>query len=242
MRTARTLPLKTRTTAEPEPDLVSTLVTHRALRRDTRRLDVCLKQFAGSGPSPAPTDAVCRYAAALLVQVRARLESEAEVLWPVIAATAGAAVDLAPLADDHKAIEAAIREASRVLTSWRTVRSAVGAFDALNGLCLAVAILREMLDAHLDDEEEQVLPAMRRYLTAEACLWCDKRIWRKTRLRERTFAVPWLARYAHPDELRQLLVPGGPPAWVLLAVTRPGYARLEQQAFGLAIPEGEGQR
>ena len=63
--------------------------------------------------------AIGRYTAALLAEIRAHQESEDDVLWPVIAATAGQAVDLAPLTDDHRAIEAAVRRVSQALASFR---------------------------------------------------------------------------------------------------------------------------
>ena len=50
------------------------------------------------------------------------------------------------------------------------------------------------------------------------------------------FTVPWRARYAQPDELSRRLATGGRPARILLAATRPGYARLERRAFAASRP------
>lgn len=77
---------------------------------------------------------------------------------------------------------------------------------------------------------------MRRYLPAEAYRWCEKQIQRKASRRGLRFTVPWLARYARPDELSRRLATGGWPARSLLAATRPGYARLERRAFGASRP------
>jgi hypothetical protein len=88
-----------------------------------------------------------------------------------------------------------------------------------------------MLDEHIADEEEQILPVMRRYLPAEAYRWCEKKIQRKTSLRGLRFTMPWLARYAQPDELSRPVTGSGRRARILLAATRPGYARLERRAF-----------
>lgn len=205
-------------------------VAHRAIREDMRRLDECLSD-ADEGLTPARAGAIRRYAGALLVRIRGHHEGEEEILWPVIAGTAGQSVDLAPLTDDHRAIEAAAAQASQALTA---LSAGAGTFGELR---VPVGMLREVLDEHITDEEAQIVPAMRRYLTAEACLWCDRQIWRKAPVRERMFTVPWLARYAKPEELRRLLAPSGWPTWLLLAASRPGYARLERQAFGLGNPE-----
>jgi hypothetical protein len=93
----RPFPLRVKTAAEPEPDLTSMVVVHRAIRQDLRRLAACLAEIAGRGSSPSQARAIGRYTAALLAEIRAHHENEDEVLWPVIAATAGQAVDLAPL-------------------------------------------------------------------------------------------------------------------------------------------------
>src|SRR5262249_8369004 len=80
--------------------------------------------------------------------------------------------------------------------------------------------------------EQQILPAMRRYLPAEAYRWCEKQTQRNSSLAGLRFTAPWLARYAQPDELSRLLAAGGWPVRILLAAARPVYARLERRAFG----------
>jgi iron-sulfur cluster repair protein YtfE (RIC family) len=202
------------------------LVVHRAIREDLRRLAACLAEIAGRGVPPSQARAIGRYTAALLAEIRAHHENEDEVLWPVIVATAGQAVDLAPLTDDHRAIEAAAGRASQALASFRAQPGTHAELHA------SVTDLRDMLDEHIADEEKQILPAMRRYLPAEAYRWCETQIQRKAPLAGIRFTAPWLARYAQPDELTRRLATNGWPARILLAVTRPGYARLERRAFG----------
>ena len=144
----------------------------------------------------------------------------------VLAATAGQAVDLAPLTDDHQAIRAAADRASQALASFR------GAPGTLAELHASVSQLRDLLDEHIADEEQQILAAMRRYLPADAYRWCEQQTRRKAALLGLRFTAPWLARHAQPDELNRLLAAGGWPARIVLAATRPRYARLERQAFG----------
>jgi hypothetical protein len=202
-------------------------VVHRAMRRDLGRLAACLGQVADRGAEPAQACAVCRYTEALLAAVRAHHENEDDLIWPVIAATAGQAVDLTPLADDHQAIEAAVGRASDALACFR----------ADPGLCAelhaSVSELRDMVDEHIADKERQIVPAMLRYLSAEACRWCEKEIQRKASRPGQWFSAPWLARYAQPDELSRLLAGRGWPGRIQLAAARPGYARLERRAFGI---------
>ena len=120
----------------------------------------------------------------------------------MIAATAGQAVDLAPLTDDHQAIGAAAGRVSQALAPFVGEPSPFAV-----KLYTSVSELRDMLDEHITDEEEQILPVMRRYLPAETYRWCEKQIQRKASLRGLRFTAPWLARYARPDELSRL-----PPA------------------------------
>jgi iron-sulfur cluster repair protein YtfE (RIC family) len=225
--TAAPFALRTRTAGEPEPDLTSIVVVHRAMRQDLRRLAACLGQIAARGVPPARSRAVCRYTTALLAEIRAHHQGEDDVVWPVIAATAGPAVDLTPLTDDHQAIEAAAGRASQALAAFTGEPSPSAA-----KLHASVSELRDMLDEHIADEEGQIFPVMRRYLPAEAYQWCENQIRGKASLRGLRFTAPWLARHAQPDELSRLLTTGGHRVRILQAVGRPGYARLERQAFG----------
>jgi iron-sulfur cluster repair protein YtfE (RIC family) len=216
---------RTRTAQEPEPDLTSIVVIHRAIRHDLRRLAACLAEIPDRGAPSSQAHAIRRYAAALFAEICQHLDNEDGILWPVIAATAGQAVDLTPLTDDHQAIEAAFGRAFQALASFRTNPEPPGDLHA------SVTELRDMLDDHITDEEQQILPAMRRYLPAEAYRSCEKQIQRKTPLAGIWFTAPWLARHAHPDELSRPLAACGWPGRILLAAARPGYARLERQAF-----------
>ena len=128
-------------------------------------------------------------------------------------------MDLAPLADDRQAIDAAAGLARQALAP-------------LAGLRLPVRGLAGLLEAHLTDAEQQVFPALRRYLPAGAYRWGERRIWQNASAADRRFAAPWLAGYARAGELPRLPAGGGWRARILLAAARPGYARLERQAFG----------
>ena len=171
-------------------------MTHRAIRQDLGRLASCLSEDGGRSTRRAA--ALWRYTTALLAQVRAHNEGELDILWPVAAAAAGQAVDIAPLTDDRRMVAAALAQASRALDA---VRAGHG---ALADLQTSLRRLRELLDEHIDDEEQQMFPAIRRYLRADAYRWCEKQMQRHTPLPARRFAAPWLNRHAQPDELSRL--------------------------------------
>jgi iron-sulfur cluster repair protein YtfE (RIC family) len=217
--------LRTRTTREPEPDLTSIVVVHRAIGQDLVQLATCLGEVAAQDWPPSRVRAIRRYTTALLAEILAHQHSEDDIIWPVIAATAGQAVDLTPLTDDHQAIHAA---AGRVTQAVACFRAEPGTSARLRA---SVSELRDMLEEHIADEEEQIFPAMRRYVPAGAYRWCQRQIQRQAPWPGRRFTAPWLARYAQPDELSRLSAAAGRPARIL-AANRPGYARLECRAFG----------
>ena len=171
-------------------------MTHRAIRQDLRRLASCLGEDGGRSPRRAA--ALWRYATALLAQVRVHDEGEVDILWPVAAAAAGQAVDIAPLTDDRLAVTAALAQAGQALGAVRAGNGAPA------GLQAALRLLYDLLDEHIADEEQQMFPVIRRYLRADAYRWCEKQMQRHAPLPDRRFAPPWLARHAQPGELTRL--------------------------------------
>jgi hemerythrin-like domain-containing protein len=226
METAPRLMLRTRKPGEPESDLTSTVVIHRAILADLGRLAAQCDEVTARELPPAKSRATCRYAAALLDEVRAHCSDEESILWPLIAATAGPAVDLTLLTDDHPAIAAAAAQARRAL--------AVTEAEAGAGMLASVAALARqlqwLLDEHFADEQDQIFPAARRYLPVAAYRWYEKQVRRAPGRPGLWFTAPWLAHHAQPGELSRLAVARGWRAWPL-----PGaglaYAWLDRRAF-----------
>jgi Hemerythrin HHE cation binding domain len=223
MPAASRFALRPRSAHEPAPDLTRLVVTHRAICQDLGRLVASLGE--GGGRRSRRAAALWRYTAALLAQVRLHNEGEVDILWPVAAAAAGQAVHVAPLADDRHTVAAALSRAGQALAAVRTGSGSPA------DLRTSLRQLRELLDEHIADEEQQMFPAIRRYLRADAYRWCDRQMQRHAPLPVRRFAAPWLARHARQDELRPLRAASGWPDRILLACSGAGYARLERHAF-----------
>jgi Hemerythrin HHE cation binding domain len=225
------LMLTARSADEPEPDLTLTVVIHRAIRADLARLAGVLDVTCERGLEPGRARDFCRYTAAVLAAVRAHDDNEGAIVWPLVAATARQAVDLNPLTDDHEAIAAASDRAGHALAAFAAEP------DARTAVVLRASVreLRDLLDEHIADEEAQLYPVMRRYLSAAAYRWCGKQIMRKGRLPGLRFTLPWLARHADDGERRQLLAAGGWRSRIVLAASRRGYGRLERRAFGVRL-------
>jgi len=225
---AMSLPvLAARKAGDPEPDLTPLLVRHRAIRADVARLAALLAGLGDQRPRPGQARALCGYTSAVVAALRRHERDEDEIIWPLIAATARQAVDLAPFSDDHKAIDALSGQVTRLLPGLPA--GPAGCAATVGALASELALL---LDEHIAEEEAQLLPAMRRYLPAEACRWCERRIARRTPVADLRFSVPWLVRHARGDETRRLLAAGGWRFRVVLAVSRQRYDRLERGTFG----------
>lgn len=247
MRSTEPPVLTARTPGEPEPDLTSLVLTHRAIKQDLGRLAATVAELAQSGSAPGREHAIRQYAADLLAQIRAHHRGEDEIVWPALAAAAGQAVDLAPLTDDHEAIEAALVRAGHALGQpgqpGRSGRPGQPGQSGRPGepgesplaageLRQALGALRDMLDEHIADEERDVLPVMRRYLRAQTGVWCQRQACRVAAPGALRFRMPWLARHSHADEMSRVLAALGWRARITLVAGRPGYARLEHRAFG----------
>lgn len=202
---------------EPEPDLTSMLVIHRAMLADLGRLAAVL-----NGPATligTRAKAVRSYAASLLTEIDHHHANEDDLLWPVIERTAGQAIDLSPLSDDHQALGPVLARCRAVLGG---PQKELGA---------AIAGLKELLDEHIAEEEANAFPVILRYVPFDAYVWVEGQIGKKATLGELRFTVPWLGRYATAEEFRRLLDRAGLPFKLLHAVTKARYARLERLAF-----------
>jgi hypothetical protein len=223
MSAASRFALRPRSAHEPAPDLTRIVVTHRAICQDLDRLVARLGQTAeGIMPRPIPA---WRYTAAILTQISTHNEGENDILWPATAAAAGPAVDITPLADDRLVVATTLTQGVRAAARVRAQPS------ASCDLYASVRKLRDLLEEHLADEEQQVFPAIRRYLRADAYQWCEKQMQRKATLPVRRFAAPWLARHAQPHELHILRSASGWPTRLLLAGSGAAFARLERRAL-----------
>ncbi|MFB4286406.1 hemerythrin domain-containing protein [Nonomuraea sp. ATR24] len=198
---------------EREPDLTSMYVIHRAMLADLRRLAAACARGGRDGPVRA-------YTAALLTEVHHHHANEDDLLWPVIERTAGHAVDLSPYTDDHQAL-------GPVLDRCRA------ALDRdLAALGHALTELLELLDDHIAEEESELFPIIFRFVPYEAYAWVEKQVGKRATPRQLMFTVPWLLRYATPEEGARLLTAASPPLRLLVPALRLRYAHREMRTFG----------
>ncbi len=211
------LHVRPRSAGDPEPDLLGMALSHRALRGETRKLaELTARQGDGSLP-PRREAALRRYLKILMAEVHSHHVKEDDVLWPVIAASAGAAVDLMPLTEEHGEIDPYVE---RILASSGRERARL------------LAELADLLDEHITEEERVLFPVMRRYVSAEDFAACEKQFQKGASLGHMRFILPLFLAYATADEVARMKKSAPPPLLIMLKLFQPGYRKLMRDVYG----------
>ena len=223
-------PVTPRRPGEPEADLTGLALAHRALRGGCRLLADGAASVAadGAGWPPARRRALVAFGRGVLREVRVHTEREDAVLWPVVAASAGAhAADLGPLTEDHAALRAVLARAAAALP---------GLAAGGPGAAPAATVLAELagaLDEHVAEEEREVFPVLRRCVSARDLARYEARCARGPGLRHAAFALPWLAATCGtPAERAGLLATTPVPLRVVLRLAGPGWRRRRDLVAG----------
>jgi hemerythrin-like domain-containing protein len=214
-------PVTPRRPGDPEPDLTGFELVHRALRSGTRDLAAAVSGVAAGAPcSRERQREIVRYALAVLHEVHCHHEREDDVLWPVIAASAGNTVDLDPLVDDHTVLQGMLIRVERALPAF--------ARDAATGapeLAAALTELADLLDEHIAEEEATVFPVVRAHVSAADFARCEKQFQRASGIGQLAFVLPWVADQATAAERAEALASAGAPLRLLLRLTEGRWTR-----------------
>ncbi|WP_187280637.1 hemerythrin domain-containing protein [Microbispora hainanensis] len=125
------------------------------MRNDLHRLRALAEDLdAGRRRAdPARAAAVARYTEDVCAAIHHHHTSEDEVVWPVIERSAGAAVDLTDLSDDHSELDPLL---ARVRVTAQAFAGGGGAGD----LAAALRMLSELIDEHIEEEECRIFPVI----------------------------------------------------------------------------------
>ncbi|WP_336027181.1 hemerythrin domain-containing protein [Geodermatophilus sp. FMUSA9-8] len=212
-------PVTPRRPGDPEADVARLALAHRALC-DGVRLLAGAAALAEEEPLPPPRRrALAAVGRVVLREVRAHTEREDAVLWPVLAACAGAhAADLEPLVEDHTVLRELLDRAGSALAA-----------SAAGGSGQAAAVLGELavaLDEHVAEEEREVFPLLRRCVSARDLARYEAVCVRGPGLRHAAAVLPWLAGACRDDAERAGLRAVTPvPLRLLGRLTGPGWRR-----------------
>ncbi|MGY1813899.1 hemerythrin domain-containing protein [Blastococcus sp. SYSU D00820] len=215
-------PVTPRRPGDPEADLTMFGLIHRALRAGARDVAVAATAIGAGAPCPpSRRRAVVEYATEVLHEIEVHHSREDDVLWPVIAASAGPVVDLEPLTDDHTVLHGVLARAEDALAVFTRDGSAASA-AVLGRVMTQVA---DLLDEHITEEEAEVFPVIRTHVSAGDFATCEARFRKGSSLGHMLFVLPWVAAQCSAEERAALLEVAGPPLRLLLKVAEPRWQR-----------------
>ncbi len=214
-----------RSAGDPRPDTLGMRLAHRAMLRDAARLPALLQHLAAAPAAPARARAVAAYVDDFCDSVHHHHAAEDDVLWPVVAASAGAHLDLAELSADHAALDPLL---DRIRTGAARFRAAPRDEDAATALAVDLGELRDVLEEHIADEEASVLPAIEEHISVQDWSDVEDEIRRRAAL---AFEAPRVLAVVTPAERAALLAEGGVVLTLMIAVLGPRFRRRERRVF-----------
>jgi iron-sulfur cluster repair protein YtfE (RIC family) len=206
------------------PDLLGMRLAHRMMRGDLHRLTAVTERVAaGATYSAASRKALVSWVRTLCHEIHHHHTVEDELTWPLIARSAGTAVDLAPLSDDHAALDP-------LLDEIRAAADELAATGSAGRLAAALARVRDELDEHIETEEAELFPVIERYVPVAGWLEMEKKL-RKGGAPLR-FVLPRVVETATPDELARITAEAGPVLGMLAGLLRRGHEKRVRLVFG----------
>ncbi|GAB3200190.1 hypothetical protein GCM10027261_31640 [Geodermatophilus arenarius] len=227
-------PVTPRRPGDPEADVTRLALAHRALCGGCRLLaGVAAEAAAGAVWPVERRRAVVAFGRCVLREVRAHTAREDAVLWPVVAASAGThAADLEPLVEDHAVLWAVLGRADAALTAFAAAAATTGP-GAAASLAAVLAELADALDEHVEEEEREVFPVIRRCVSVRDLARYEGVCARGSGPRSAAFALPWVADACRtPDERAGLLGATSLPLRLLLRAAEPGWRRRRDVVAG----------
>jgi hemerythrin-like domain-containing protein len=217
-----------RTHVTPRPDTLGMRLAHRTMLRDARRLTELAEALAAGSTTAdaARGTAIGRYVADYCDSIHHHHSVEDDILWPVLAASAGPHVDLAELSDDHAALDPLL---DRLREAGTTFAARPANEDAATALAVELAELRNVLEEHIADEEASVLPAIEEHMSVRDWEAVEAQIRKRAKL---SFDAPRALATTTPEEYRAIAAEGGLMLRLLLAVLLPPFRRRERRVFG----------
>jgi len=212
---------------DPEPDLSGITLTHRAMVTDTRRLAELTTAVAQRRLpcTPRRAKAVARYVELMCESIHHHHTMEDDVLWPVIEASAGDFIDLTELTEDHAALDPRLdRLRVHAAAFGRTADP-----EMARPLAAGLADLHRLLQAHIADEERELFPVIRRYVSITDWESIEKAAQRTGRL---SFEGPRILGVATDAERQTLAASVPAPLMLMLRYLSARHRRFERAVFG----------
>ncbi|GAB99566.1 hypothetical protein GONAM_10_00370 [Gordonia namibiensis NBRC 108229] len=217
-------------TATSTPDLTGMKIAHRAMLDDTRRFAEILGRIGAGEPcDDRRRRAIGDYLTQLCASIHHHHTIEDEIVWPILTASAGAAVDVRELQDDHTELKALLAVLGTHVGGFARARS--GDTRAAGNLAETLRQTHELLAEHIADEEKVVFPIVDRYVSVTD--------WDRVEKAARTggkmsFEAPRMFRHADACELAKMRKEAGPIIRAVLGLLIRSYDKREAIIVGQA--------
>jgi hypothetical protein len=218
-------------TAGTDPDLTIFHISHRGMRRDSRRFAQLVATLDAESSGRA-TDAR-RWLRGFRAELHEHHTVEDTVFYPaLLARVPSVAAPLARVDADHHQLDTMLDELDG---SLRAIADGTATPAVAPAAARAADALAELLARHLDLEDADLLPLFVRHFTAEEYAELHSKALKAGRLADLAYAVPWLMDHATASEREHLLEQAPLPLRLLWYATRRRYARTVSRAFDAAL-------
>lgn len=207
------------------PDLTGIRLIHRAMRGDLHRLITLTEAIAAGreAVSPARAAAIADFVGNIRRVIHEHHTREDNIVWPILERSAGAAVDLADLSDDHSVLDPLLADMDAAAHEYAAGRADVAPLGA------AIRKLSELLDEHIEEEERRIFPVIQKYVSVPDWENAEKEIRKGGSIK---FELGWVTQYATAAEMAHIRKKAGLVIVLMIALIRPGHRRRQQLIFG----------
>lgn len=212
------------------PDLRQYRAIHQAIRTSNERFVAALVDLRRSARHPA-SPALQRWFAGYAEELRSHHRIEDTIFFPALAARVPSYVDYADAVDaDHHRLDEVV---DQITTALDRLASTTKPWDEVHSAAVTCAVqLRDLMAAHLDMEDREILPMFERHFSAEEYTAMDVQARGSISLRHAMFFVPWFAHSVGPEVAAGFIGEAPPPLKVVHRLTRRRYQRRIEEAFG----------
>ncbi|GAA1008571.1 hypothetical protein Aple_100220 [Acrocarpospora pleiomorpha] len=194
-----TTPVQPRRPGDPEPDLTIYGIAHLAMRHGAHELATLAQTLRDGAPlTPARAKALAEYVRLMTEEIHLHHHGEDTIGWPIIQASAGHAVDLEPLTADHDQLDPILdrlRGASALLVTRPDDPA------ARQTLATDSIVLRDLLDEHIEEEERDIFPIIRTYVSVADFKGWEEQIMKNYPKKNLWFLIPWSVSAVPPADV-----------------------------------------
>lgn len=210
------------------PDLTSFKIVHRAMLEDTERIAELAKKLAvnKNQPNMARIHAMAKYAKSLYEEIGYHHEREDGLIWPLIVQKAGRRKDLVTMSNDHDILESALDRTIELIPLIRAHPT-----KYIDDFAGNSASLSTLLSEHIPQEERDVFPLIRSYISDREWRKIEKRIAKGMPFSHTAWMIAWMEFHSDANE-RDYLKRNAPLVFrLMLALYRNKFRALESRVF-----------